>query len=92
MELIAALLSAGPLGYLIRDRRGALVAYLVVWAIVFPIQTVVVHSENPDDIVASYFVINALILGLGVGLNRLGAWLRERKLGHRRADAVVADR
>jgi hypothetical protein len=41
----------------------------------------VVHSENPDDIVIAYFVVNALVLGLGIGLNWLGAWLRSRGAG-----------
>jgi hypothetical protein len=77
MELIAAVVAAGPLGYLF-GRRG-LAFYLALWAIVFPIQTVVVHSENPDDIVASYFVVNAVILALGITLNRLGARLRTRR-------------
>jgi len=79
MELIAAVLIAGPLGYLIRTRTRSLVAYLVLWAVIFPIQTLVVHAENPDDIVASYFVINALILCVGIGLNTLGAHLRRRR-------------
>jgi hypothetical protein len=74
MELIAAVLIAGPLGYFGRHR--GLVLYLAVWAIIFPIQTIVVHAENPDDIVAAYFVVNALILALGIGLNRLGSRLR----------------
>jgi peptidoglycan/LPS O-acetylase OafA/YrhL len=77
MELIAAVAIAGPLGYVL-GRRG-LALYLVLWAIVFPIQTIVVHSENPDDIVVAYFVINGLILALGIGLNRLGAWLRSQR-------------
>ena len=46
---------------------------------IFPIQTAVVHAENPDDIVPAYFVVNALILCFGIGLNRLGARLRERR-------------
>jgi len=79
MELIAAVLIAGPLGYLIRTRARSLVAYLVLWAVIFPIQTLVVHAENPDDIVPSYFVINALILCVGIGLNTLGAHLRQRR-------------
>ena len=41
------------------------------------------HAENPDDIVASYFVVNAAILALGIGLNRLGARLRERRAAAR---------
>jgi hypothetical protein len=76
VELIAAVLIAGPLGYFAR-RRG-LALYLGLWVIVFPIQTVVVHAENADDIVLSYFVVNAVILALGIGLNRLGAGLRTR--------------
>ena len=59
-------------------KRG-LALYLGLWAIVFPIQTIVVNAENPDDIVVSYFVVNALILALGIGLNRLGARLRTRR-------------
>ena len=77
MELIAAVLLAGPLGYLVRDRRRALHAYLAVWAIIFPFQTyvVVIADDTPGSFVdqASYWVINALILALGIGLNRFGA-------------------
>jgi hypothetical protein len=79
MELIAAILFAGPLGYFCRTRKLGLGLYLLVWAVIFPIQTIVVHSENADDIGASYFVVNAAILGVGVGLNILGARLRERR-------------
>ena len=81
MELITAVLLAGPLGFLLRPRLRGLIAYLVLWAVVFPVQTVVVHSENPDDIVPLYFVVNALILAGGIGLNMLGARLRERRAG-----------
>jgi hypothetical protein len=77
MELITAVLTAGPLGYFVR--RHGLLAYLALWALVFPVQTVVVHSENPDDINPSYFVVNAVILAGGIALNRLGARLRERR-------------
>ena len=81
MELIAAILVAGPLGHFFG--RLGLALYLAVWAVIFPIQTIVVHAENPDDIVASYFVVNAAILALGIGLNRLGARLRERRTSAR---------
>ena len=80
MELIAAILIAGPLGYLCRDRRQGLGFYLLAWLAIFPIQTLVVHSENPDDVGPSYFVINAVILAAGIGLNALGAHLRRRRL------------
>ena len=78
MELIAAIVFAGPLGYLVPSRP--LLAYLAIWAVIFPVQTVVVHSENPDDIQPLYFVVNALILAGGIGLNRLGARLRRRRM------------
>jgi hypothetical protein len=81
MELIAAVLLAVPLGYLVRPRVRGLVAYLVLWAVIFPVQTIVVHAENPDDIVPMYFVVNAVILAGGIGLNTLGARLRERRAG-----------
>jgi hypothetical protein len=81
MELIAAVLLAGPLGYLARTRRQGLTLYLAAWAVIFPIQTAIVFSAgNGDNDDPLYWVFNALILGLGVGLNTLGARLRERRL------------
>jgi hypothetical protein len=81
MELITAILIAGPLGYLVqlRTRLRSLCVYLALWAVIFPIQTAVVHAENADDIEPMYFVINALILMAGIGLNTLGARLRRRR-------------
>jgi hypothetical protein len=79
MELIAAVLIAGPLGYIVRPRLRGLAAYLVLWIAIFPVQTIVVHAENPDDIVPMYFAVNAVILAGGIGLNALGARLRERR-------------
>jgi hypothetical protein len=81
MELIAAILVAGPLGYFVQSRtrvRGIAI-YLVLWAVIFPIQTAVVHAENADDIEPTYFIVNALILAGGIGLNTVGARLRERR-------------
>jgi hypothetical protein len=79
MELIAAVLVAGPLGYFVQTgtRIRGIVIYLVLWAVIFPIQTFVVHAENADDIETMYFIINMLILSGGIGLNTLGARLRE---------------
>lgn len=81
MELITAVLIAGPLGYLVqlRTRLRSLCVYLALWAVIFPIQTAVVHAENADDIVPMYFLVNALILAAGIGLNTLGARLRRRR-------------
>jgi hypothetical protein len=81
MELIAAILLAGPLGYLVRTstRARGIAVYLVLWAVIFPIQTAVVHAENADDIEPMYFIVNAVILAGGIGLNTLGARLGERR-------------
>jgi hypothetical protein len=81
MELIAAVLVAGPLGYFVQTgkRVRGIAIYLVLWAVIFPIQTAVVHAENADDIEPMYFIVNALILAGGIGLNTLGARLRERR-------------
>jgi len=70
MELIAAIVLAGPLGYFARSSRSGLVLYLIAWAVIFPVQTVVVAGDG--NLEFSYWVFNALILGLGVGLNRYG--------------------
>ena len=78
MELIAAVLFAGPLGYLMKDPRKSLWAYLVLWAVIFPIQTVVVGATS-NDLEPMYFAANTAILALGIGLNRLGARLGERR-------------
>jgi hypothetical protein len=79
MELAAAILLAGPLGYLGPTARLALLRYLALWAVLFPIQTAVVHSANPDDIELVYFVLNAVILGLGIALNQAGHRWRLRR-------------
>jgi peptidoglycan/LPS O-acetylase OafA/YrhL len=79
MELIAAIVLAGPLGYFCRTRKQGLGLYLVAWGVIFPIQFVVVHHENADDISAVYFIFNAVILAAGIGLNTLGAHVRERR-------------
>jgi hypothetical protein len=77
MELIAAVLIAGPLGYFVKSRKRALIAYLVIWAVIFPIQTVDVHRGEGLDVL--YWVFNAVFLAGGLGLNRLGSHLRRRR-------------
>ena len=78
MELILAVVIAGPVGYFSATRKRGLLTYLALWAVVFPIQTIVVYSVD-DDGDALYWLVNALILCLGLGLNRLGSVLRERR-------------
>lgn len=82
MELILAVLVAGPVGFFSRTYRRGLVAYVASWAIVLPIQTIVVFSDGDGDI--SYWFVNAAILAAGIGLNRLG-----HVLGHRRRQRVL---
>lgn len=80
MELIAAIAIAGPLGYLVRPAQRARLCYLALWVVVFPVQTLVVFSESGDDNNAFYWVVNALILCLGLTLNATGARLRARRV------------
>ncbi len=86
MELINAVLIAGPLGFRIRDRRGSLGLWLGIWAVVFPIQTIVVSNDSGLD--ALYWVFNAGILALGIVLNIAGSRLRARR-DSRRASAAA---
>lgn len=87
MELILAILVAGPVGYLTSTRKRGLLTYLAPWAIVFPVQTVVVYSTSDDGSDLLYWFLSALILCVGVGLNRLGSVLG----GRRRANRAVAE-
>jgi hypothetical protein len=75
MELILAVLGAGPIGYFSKSRRRGLLIYLALWAVVFPIQSAIVGLF--DDFDPLYFVVNAVILSVGIGLTRGGAALRE---------------
>jgi hypothetical protein len=81
MELVLAVLVAGPIGFFVAARRRALLVYLGLWAVVFPVQTIVVFSEDGSDKNTFYFLVNALILCGGIGLNRLGALMAERRRG-----------
>jgi hypothetical protein len=77
MELILALLAAGPTGYFALSRARGLTVYLVLWAIVFPIQTLVVVVLAGDHEVF-YWVVNVVILGVGIGLSSVGSILGEQ--------------
>lgn len=79
MELIAAVLFAFPLGRWLGPKRG-LIAYLILWAVIFPVQTLSVRADSGLD--WAYWPVNAVILTLGIALNRWGA-----RRGNRRASA-----
>jgi hypothetical protein len=79
MELIAAILLAGPLGSYGGSRKRGLSLYLLAWGVIFPIQTIaVVSPTRRNDFM--YWVVNTVILAAGVGLNTLRARLRERRM------------
>ena len=80
MELIGAVLLAGPIGYFSKTRMRGLCLYLLLWVVVFPIQTYVVFSLSDDGSDFMYWVVNAVILCAGIGLNAVGARCRERRL------------
>ena len=84
MELIAAIVLAGPLGFLAPTRRWGLGLYLLAWALILPVQTREVAKAG-TEIDWQYAVVNAAILGLGVALNALGVRLRTRRRAGRTA-------
>lgn len=96
MALILAIVGAGPIGFFAGTRRRGLGVYLVLWALVFPIQTVVVFSTSDDGSDFLYWVFNALILCLGIGLNQYGAVLGasagEARGGRRKGDRRMTGR
>jgi len=80
VELIAAMAIAGPIGYFSATRSTGLKLYLALWTVIFPIQTIVVINESSgDDFEPLYFIFNACILALGIGLNTFGSRLGERR-------------
>jgi hypothetical protein len=87
MELILAVLVAGPMGFFARSSRLGLLLYLSAWVIVFPIQTVVVFADGDGDL--SYWFVNAVILAAGIGLHRLGWVLGERRRARATETVVV---
>ena len=88
MELINAVLIAGPLGHLVRDHRRSLGLWLGIWVFVFPIQTVNVSSDSGLD--ALYWVVNAGILTLGAVLKAVGPMSARCRL--RRSTATLVSR
>lgn len=46
MALLLVILVADPAGFLARTPRRGLLLYLLAWAIVFPIQTAIVHFDS----------------------------------------------
>jgi hypothetical protein len=83
MELIATLVLAFPLGYLLRDRVVAYIAYIAIHSFVFSFQCMELTREwvggdysafpkSSNDVPWAYLAVNALIYAAGFGLVTLG--------------------
>jgi hypothetical protein len=92
VELIIMILAAFPLGYFIRSRNVAYVAYIALHSFVFSFQSMELtrewvggnYSAYPKDsqtVAWSYAVVNLAIYAVGLGLVTLG----HRVADHRRA-------
>lgn len=89
MVAILTLLTALPLGYLVRSRLAAYVAYGLAFAHVFTFQTLSLlldWSAGSDAAFGrdggppfGYLVVTTAIYAAGFGLVTLGAWLRSRR-------------
>lgn len=90
MELIIMLLAPFPIGYFIRNRMAAYLAYVALHSFVFTFQSTTLLKEwtggdysayvkNPAAVDWSYAVVNLLIFAAGLGLVALGSWLSARR-------------
>jgi hypothetical protein len=88
MELITAILISPLLGYLAPTPRAALVRYLLVWAVVFAVQTPLVHfSGTGSGTDWTYWPVNAAILAGGITLNQLAFRYGRRRRSTRASTA-----
>jgi hypothetical protein len=98
MELLILLLVPLPLGYLIRQRITAYLAYVGVHSFTFTFQTLALTREwvggdtaafdkDPGAAPWSYGLVNLVIYAAGLGLIALGHRLADRRRS-RQADAV----
>jgi len=90
MELIVALLVAFPLGYFIRQRVPAYLAFVAVHSYVFTFQSTELTREwvggstdafpkDPHAAPWAYGLVNLGIYGLGLGLVTLGGAVAARR-------------
>ena len=101
MELILLVLAPFPIGFLVRSRSAAFIAYVAVQAFVFTFQTLNLVLEwasgettafgaafpryEASEVLA-YGVVNAVIYGAGLGLVYLGSRLGARRRSRRAVD------
>jgi hypothetical protein len=90
VELIIMLLAPLPIGFFIRNRMAAYLAYVALHSFVFTFQSTTLLKEwnggdysafvkNPAAVDWSYGLVNLLIFAAGLGLVTLGSWLRARR-------------
>ena len=100
MELILLLVAPLPLGFLIRSRTAAFVAYIALQSFLFTFQSTALTLawvrgsttafEHDGAAPWPYLIVNAVIYGLGLGLVALGARLRARREARRTAPVELA--
>lgn len=99
MELIIMILAPFPIGFLVRQRVPAYIAYVALHSFVFTFQSLALVREwvggdpsafakSPDAVPWSYAVVNLVIFGVGLGLVELGHRLAAR---HRARSEVAVD-
>jgi hypothetical protein len=99
MELIIMLLAPFPIGYFIRNRMAAYLAYVALHSFVFTFQSTTLLKEwvggdysafvkNPATADWSYGLVNLAIYAAGLGLVALGSWVAAKR---RRATLPAVD-
>jgi hypothetical protein len=95
MELIVMVLFAFPIGFLVRNRTAAFVAYIAVHAFVFTFQSVNLliewvggsteafgtYPDASDSEVLAYGAVNLVIYAVGLGLVYAGHRVGARRRG-----------
>ena len=100
MIAIITILTAFPLGYLVRSRLAANTTYALayLWAFTFQTLYLILGSLNGeddpaftvDDFPLSYGVVALTIFAVGFGLVALGHLLRDRRTSRRERPVGVA--
>jgi hypothetical protein len=89
VELIIMLLAPLPIGFFVRNRLAAYLAYVALHSFVFTFQSTTLLKEwtggdysafvkDPAAVDWSYGLVNLLIFAAGLGLVTLGSWLGAR--------------
>ena len=99
MNIIFTILFAVPIGFFVKQRGLAIVAYLAADAILFTYQTVNVLHDSwldhdgrvtvTDSTLAGYGVVNIIIIAIGIALVVLGTVTAKRFAAKRNAASVA---